>query len=553
MKSILFVIYFLLYLGLTSQKAYEVKEFFDIIKKVTITEEDSKKIIKSFKAICERYVYLDILKNPPQPKENYFNVVNLIDDLGKINTDTRPLYDFYRDVKMAINKCQDLHFDLFLLREFGSNMKLDNFLSISPVVFYVKDEDKKVHVAASRLSNLFDPNIVDIIEANAKNPVKSIKGTDPLDYIQNFNKQFCKLKSPNAQFTFNMNLHAGSSLINFPFVEEDLTNIKLEYTTGAVADVSYKIYNSAEDKDNLSLKEYFHFPNDYNTSMNDIKIIMPKSPLFSFIEKNNDNLKEVKWDYIIENGNLRCRVDTTNLVNVVFQNTFSLSDLNIGYDFLDKCFESFDNNNYPIIVIENYNQGGAADLASYFKHYVNLYKDFHIYESFRYNEDVKNNIASHYLSKDVKTCKYMGAANVFNYDPIIVKYGKDENGNDIEHRRTEIFEGSLINELKFYDFKAKAKNIRKPHEIIIFTDGFSFSATSTFIKGIQNDGGAIVVGYRGNPNIENFDSSLSASSVYSTHDQTAEADSLSKEIRDLGFKLTYTISESFAVWIIIMK
>ena len=176
-----------------------------------------------------------------------------------------------------------------------------------------------------------------------------------------------------------------------------------------------------------------------------------------------------------------------------------------------------------------------------------------MYESYRYNEDVKNNIASHYLSKDVKTCKYMDSDNVFKHDPIIEKYGKDENGNDLEHRRTEIFEGSLINELKFYDYKAKAKNIRKPHEIIIFTDGFSFSATSTFIKGIQNDGGAIVVGYRGNPNIDNFDSSQSASSVYSTHDQTAEKDSLSKEIRDLGFKLTYTISESFAVWIIIMK
>lgn len=38
-----------------------------------------------------------------------------------------------------------------------------------------------------------------------------------------------------------------------------------------------------------------------------------------------------------------------NLVNVIFQNTFMISDINKGYEFLDKCFESFDNNNYPII------------------------------------------------------------------------------------------------------------------------------------------------------------------------------------------------------------
>ena len=235
-----------------------------------------------------------------------------------------------------------------------------------------------------------------------------------------------------------------------------------------------------------------------------------------------------------------------NLVNVIFQNTFMISDINKGYEFLDKCFESFDNNNYPIIVIENFNGGGYADLASYFKHYLNLYKKFHIYEGFRYNEDVKNNVAKYYRIKNAKTCKYIYGNNLFKYEAIIDKYGKDENGNDIEHKRTEICDASMINELKFYDFRAKAKNIRKPHEIIIFTDGFSYSATSTFIKGIQNDGGAIVVGYRGNPNIEYFDSSQSASAVYSTDDQTAVSDSLSKEIKDLGFLLSYTVMELFS-------
>ena len=308
MKSFLIVIYFLLYLGLTSQKVYEVKEFFNIIKKVNITEEDSKKLIKSFKAICERYVYLDIIKNPPQPQDNYFNVVNLLDDLGKINTSTRPLYDFYRDVKMVINKCQDVHFDTTIQRDFGSNINLVYCISISPVVFYVKDEDKKVYAAPSNYAKLFDPNIIDIIEANIKNPVRSINGSEPLDYIQNFNKQFRKVKSPNAQFTFNLNLHSSFSLRDFPFIGEDLINIKLEYTTDAIVDISYKIYNSA--KDNLFLNEYFNFPNDINTSMNNIIIIMPKFPLFNYLEKNNENLKEVKRDYIIENGNLRCKVDT---------------------------------------------------------------------------------------------------------------------------------------------------------------------------------------------------------------------------------------------------
>ena len=42
------------------------------------------------------------------------------------------------------------------------------------------------------------------------------------------------------------------------------------------------------------------------------------------------------------------------------------------------------------------------------------------------------------------------------------------------------------------------KKRRKPTEIIL-TDGFSYSATSTFIKYLQIYGSAIIVGYFGNP------------------------------------------------------
>ena len=40
---------------------------------------------------------------------------------------------------------------------------------------------------------------------------------------------------------------------------------------------------------------------------------------------------------------------------------------------------------------------------------------------------------------------------------------------------------------------------RKPTDIIVFTDGFSYSATSIFIKDLQETGNAIIVGYNGIP------------------------------------------------------
>ena len=46
------------------------------------------------------------------------------------------------------------------------------------------------------------------------------------------------------------------------------------------------------------------------------------------------------------------------------------------------------------------------------------------------------------------------------------------NNQKIIHKRTKIFDYSLINENTFYNIRKTIKNIRKPHEIIIFTDGF---------------------------------------------------------------------------------
>lgn len=61
----------------------------------------------------------------------------------------------------------------------------------------------------------------------------------------------------------------------------------------------------------------------------------------------------------------------------------------------------------------------------------------------------------------------------------------------------------------------KAGKSKRPTDIIIYTDGFSFSATSMFIKGFQNTGGAIIVGYNGNPKLSDdlFDASQSPTNV----------------------------------------
>ena len=137
MKYILLCI--LLITSLVDLKIYEVKEFFDLIKKEEITTEDSQKLIDNLKKILERYVFLDIAKNPPQPQaySNYFNIIDLIQELNNINTEKRSLYEFYRDIKEIICKCKHLYLDITLQRYLGSNIRLQYKAAISPELFQV--------------------------------------------------------------------------------------------------------------------------------------------------------------------------------------------------------------------------------------------------------------------------------------------------------------------------------------------------------------------------------------------------------------------------------
>ena len=129
----------------------------------------------------------------------------------------------------------------------------------------------------------------------------------------------------------------------------------------------------------------------------------------------------------------------------------------------------------------------------------------------------------------------------FFNDYVIDEYG--EIPSKIQHKRIKISNEILINRKEIYDIRAKMKNIRKPTDIIIFTDGYSYSATSDFIKSTQLLGGAIIVGFSGNPEIKSFDVSQSNSGVINTDDMN---DEWSNKFKKLNFTLSYTIIEFFS-------
>ena len=203
----------------------------------------------------------------------------------------------------------------------------------------------------------------------------------------------------------------------------------------------------------------------------------------------------IKWKYSTKGGQIKCRRDDINKVNVIVQNSFVIEE----YDFLsffNKCIKEF-NKNYPIILIESRNGGGYGMLAQIMNQFLQPRIAIKEYEARKIPD----------LSAELYRFSVKG---IFDDE-----YGK------IEHKRTEAFPSLQIHEMKSLINKRREliyrdDKIWNPTDIIVFTDAFSFSATSILIKGFQKTGGAITVGYFGNPKIkgtEDFDGSQSDSEV----------------------------------------
>jgi hypothetical protein len=142
-------------------------------------------------------------------------------------------------------------------------------------------------------------------------------------------------------------------------------------------------------------------------------------------------------------------------------------------------------NKYPIVIIEDFNGGGLIESVFFLLNTINP------------------ELALNSLNGAIRISD--------NYTP----YEIDDYGNGIKHKRSKI-ENVYYNWV-YDEFKKMGTNIRKPTEIIVFTDGLSYSATSLFIKNLQESGNAIIVGYNGNPSNEHkndkFDSSQGPSAI----------------------------------------
>ena len=462
-------------------------------------------VISNLTVYFETYVYLDIAKNPPN---SFHSKINITEELINIDTSKpKPFYEFFRDIKRTIAKLKDIHIVIS-----PSKNKTKYYYACIPFSFGIQNDTNNEYqlyiknnplclfqYADQELKNFLDNSIKE------KTSISSINGKDPFDFLQNFTTEYMNLKNDHSYFTAITKYISNLPLYIFPLNETELI-LKIKLSNGEEQTFPYF---------------YFTYEGDN---------IQPIIPEYSVIE----------WNYTT--SGFKCRVDEVNHLNVFVQSTFSFSKKEEIMDLMYNCAKLFHSNDYKIVGIENGNIGGSGIFAVYLKQLLQP----KICQNKMLSAIRKNDYLEGYYSTykesilDAKTCKHFESFENFLEDK------PDVYGDNIKHYRSKIFDEITL-DMKLDLHKKREEFInttktKKPTEIIIFTDYQAISATSVFLKGFQQTGGAIVVGYFGNPKKNEFhDSSVSSSGSYPFFWTTSFIN-----LNNLGFETYLTTNEMYS-------
>ena len=225
------------------------------------------------------------------------------------------------------------------------------------------------------------------------------------------------------------------------------------------------------------------------------------------------NNEIISWNVNFRNI-FKCRVDHDNKINVYYINSFGSEQYLNDYCLkIVECVKLFDNNTYPVILINSYNGGGTGYISQILLELLCPTVSFNIYAAMRkthnfHNSSEFNGFLTNYANSE--NCEEL------TYEYLTKKNYTINYGDNILDTLTEPFILLSKDNIKqINNIKKQLKNPRKPTDILVFTDGYSYSATAIFLKYFQYYGGGITVGYFYNPYINApLDSGLSPTILY---------------------------------------
>lgn len=505
--------------------------------------------------LVEPYVFLDILKNPPQPNgfSNYFKPVDLIAELRKVKTEDTNFYEFYRSVQKALFSVQDGHFSFNFPGNNDYDTKLTDFSFTLPLKLIIDINDNNeprmkgvlLDINAGKIYDFF-PNgsaTKEIIERNRNNFITSINGMSPFDFVLNYGSEFYNyLKNKDAKYTYASRVLSVRPMLSaFPMLEKDFSNLTVVYSNGESFTSDIYLYNNKKavstkirsdvgslkefaremlkNSDGIKVIDFNDIINAYNngekpwtkkrlTEKDAIqalknfdfeKVIQAKNKVKKASKRAVETMTNaVTWDFSTSDSKLKCRVDDKNKVNVFFINSFNPNDEDDFVGILVSCRFTFEENDYPIVVIDDNNGGGSMLLSAVFQESLQPDMTARILMSYKNDERVHKRLQGF---AEGGVLQNPATGKTFTTVEELMKGAEvDDFGNGVNHSRSK---PALILYLSIRQNldkeKPKLKRNRKPTDILVFTDSYSFSAGSIFTKGLKEAGSAIIVGYNGYP------------------------------------------------------
>ena len=543
MKKYIQIISFIYFIFLTYSLKdegylYYVDQIFEYFDTLTYGEQEYLEILDSLSKIFKNsYAFNDISKNPPQPSKNYHSIVDIQEKLNEINVkDIKNAYDFFRKISKVFSDLKDPHIRLFF-----NDCFFNYFFIVGPFDYYIREYESRPRVFAKCLSfaGSFevegDISLQDFCYDKNKYPVKSINKLDPFDYINQFGGNFVASKNVHGTFSNKLNFNNWVSLNDYPLSQEELnklevvfddlkkTTIKTKYLIQSEYDLQFEENNLRLLNNEKEFNEQIHFNNkkkinifNFNNKkeIHNIKFknnINKANLKDNQKNKNNRKLLEIGWNYDYEYI-FKCYQDDENKLNFYYIASFEPSDRQEFIKTMINCVELFDKNKYPIVVINEMNTGGYASLTQLFMGVLSPLMPINLFKGrLRITESLKKtNEVLYYIKSNLTNTYDCQEASLDD----LLKNRVELNYSEIPLTDTFYFNNKTIHN-KIEELRQKMKNKRKPTEILVLTDGYSFSTGALYVKYLQKMGGAMVVGFKGNPyNLSVFDSGQSPSIIF---------------------------------------
>ena len=505
-----------------------IDDIYEKLMNEEVSEEYCTAVISNItKLLEEGNVYLEFYKSPIQKKRNEIydiETLDLIKELEAIPKTNRKFYDFYRDICKIIKKTGDNHLGFIAGPSPINKINLNFYYYDIPFKFKAVDEiDDKGNVNDTYLiipTEYFDfslssaPNETSPdYEKYYNKKIIRINETEPFKFILNLLGPFSV--GHNSQINYIETLETIGNIVisTTPFFKEELSNIKLEFEDGDEYIFNYTFKSINGD---MEFRKYYKKIIERQIQFGSPFINIKK--IYKEYKEENDpkykpkrKIDSIDWDYQSQFRYIKCKVDKANQKNVMYQESFSPLDINNYQEVMLKCLDSFYSNNYEIILIESTNQGGYGSLCFPMTQYLRpKIRGFCPSSSKYILLNYENALFDGKL--EYETCQPIDSYEKLNRGIV------DDYGDTIHNRTKEMIFFNIYSQEELENNRRKfiAKNTKKPTEIIIFTDGLTFSCGSILIKNMQVYGSAIVVGYRAHKNItdkKDFDASQSNSAV----------------------------------------